>query len=235
MRKTAAFTLIELLVVISIIALLVGILLPALGAARASARRAICLSNQHQVVTATITYAMDNNDQMPNSQYGEPLTVHMDADSGGQISGLGLVYNGQYFDSGEAMYCPAYPEDKAFSFQTNELAFRNGPPLKKIPGKSTYTGFLYRYGYSSLVLKNQSGKLTDMQNEHRIVLSDNITWITYPPNPASANGMSHDKHTVNLAYADGHAVGESSPELEESSMSSYQANDYMKDNWETPQ
>jgi prepilin-type processing-associated H-X9-DG protein len=74
-----------------------------------------------------------------------------------------------------------------------------------------------------------------MQNEHRIVLSDNITWITYPPNPASANGMSHDKHTVNLAYADGHAAGEPSPDLEETSMSSYQANDYMKDNWEASQ
>jgi prepilin-type processing-associated H-X9-DG protein len=47
--------------------------------------------------------------------------------------------------------------------------------------------------------------------------------------------MSHDKHTVNLAYADGHAAGEPSPDLEETSMSSYQANDYMKDNWEASQ
>ncbi len=60
-----AFTLIELLVVISIIALLVGILLPALGAARRSARNAVCLSNIRQIAVGHISYARDNNSFLP--------------------------------------------------------------------------------------------------------------------------------------------------------------------------
>ncbi|MEM6913543.1 MAG: prepilin-type N-terminal cleavage/methylation domain-containing protein [Pseudomonadota bacterium] len=57
-----AFTLIELLVVISIIALLIAILLPALGAARESTRRTQCLANQKQFAAASIAFATDDRE-----------------------------------------------------------------------------------------------------------------------------------------------------------------------------
>jgi|GEM_PF-1163519 len=80
--KDTGFTLVELLVVIGIIAVLVSLLLPALGRARESARAIVCSSNMRQIGAAIMLYAGESKNQLPSLPYSRTVTYDYISASG---------------------------------------------------------------------------------------------------------------------------------------------------------
>jgi prepilin-type N-terminal cleavage/methylation domain-containing protein len=158
--KHTGFTLIELLVVISIIALLVGILLPALGAARRSAQRVQCMSNQRQILLGNASYMTDNKGFMipPYVNYNTTLP---------QGDGWVRLVD-DYIHVPEAFWkCPSDQSDQVRSylinFTTSRTPARNGLPANMQRGptsqnevdmvhQSTLIGFVDRQINASTIL-----------------------------------------------------------------------------------
>jgi prepilin-type N-terminal cleavage/methylation domain-containing protein/prepilin-type processing-associated H-X9-DG protein len=124
-RQTNAFTLIEVLVVIAIIAMLVAILLPALGQSKEQARRAVCGSNLRQIITATQMYAEKYKGFVPFSlpEFNASLTwiayqrFHLPY---GYVH-LGLLYGGKLIPSPSILYCSSnelYPHTYPMGWNT---------------------------------------------------------------------------------------------------------------------
>jgi prepilin-type N-terminal cleavage/methylation domain-containing protein/prepilin-type processing-associated H-X9-DG protein len=85
-RRRRGFTLIELLVVISIIGILVGLLLPAINAAREAGRRAKCQSNMRNVVLGILGYVNNKQTFPPSGEFGEDATTLKDLNASPQVN-----------------------------------------------------------------------------------------------------------------------------------------------------
>ncbi|MFW6039209.1 MAG: type II secretion system protein [bacterium] len=144
--KRTGFTLVELLVVISIIALLIAILLPALKQARDLARRIQCLSQVRQINLAAHNYAVDHDGVLPARHRALPMRWHSVLSPGVSARTLwDFGYVGGNVDDPQLIVCPsrfdrwnlssAYMEAERWKDFDSTYYF-NG-------GSATYSGAFY--------------------------------------------------------------------------------------------
>ena len=232
--ETSAFTLIELLVVIAIIAILAGMLLPALNKAREKSRSTKCTANIKQIGTAFIIYCNDNEDWM--------CPVGEEQRWCGRLDGDKYVAEGGLMD---------YLSDKIRSCPSLQKQFKSGSASVNNTGCG---GYGYSQFLGGIMGSNVPvAKITQVESPSRTVaFADSLLYVgnspiemyyisapsmtgsysyggytmTYTYNPAPDINFRHDKR-ANFIFVDGHASAERLTVSQKGDSGSFSAEDNL--------